>query len=134
MSNGYGRGYYGSAQIDRPRRSGNGWFKIAVVGGLGAVVWFWWRRPSGGPKYAEAPSPPSEHVEALSPPPRPPTEQEDLDHLARLRGFSSTKMYEDAMVASARELQASGAKVVFAPHLQHLEVRLEPDQYGHNPG
>jgi hypothetical protein len=36
----------------------------------------------------------------------------------------SMREYEDAIVASARQLQATGAKVVLAPHLAHLASRL----------
>lgn len=32
--------------------------------------------------------------------------------------------YEDAMVASARQLQATGNKVILAPHLAHLAPRI----------
>lgn len=37
---------------------------------------------------------------------------------------SSQQAYEDAVVASARQLQAAGAKVVLAPHLAHLAPRI----------
>jgi hypothetical protein len=37
---------------------------------------------------------------------------------------SSQQAYEDAVVASARQLQAAGAKVVLAPHLAHLALRI----------
>ncbi len=40
------------------------------------------------------------------------------------RGYPSLKEYEDAVVASARQLRDSGAKVVLAPHLAHLTSRL----------
>jgi len=36
----------------------------------------------------------------------------------------SQQAYEEAVLASARQLQATGAKVVFAPHLAHLAHRL----------
>lgn len=39
---------------------------------------------------------------------------------------SQQQAYEDAVVASARQLQATGAKVVMAPHLSHLTSRLSP--------
>lgn len=42
------------------------------------------------------------------------------------RSYGSAREYEDAVVASARQLQDSGAKVVLAPHLAHLASRLEP--------
>jgi hypothetical protein len=44
--------------------------------------------------------------------------------LVQARGYPSMKEYEDAIVASARQLQDSGAKVVLAPHLAHLATRL----------
>jgi hypothetical protein len=36
------------------------------------------------------------------------------------------KDYEDSVIKSAKQLQAAGAKVVLAPHLEHLAPRLEP--------
>jgi hypothetical protein len=42
------------------------------------------------------------------------------------RGYSSQQAYEDAVVASARQLQRDGATVTLAPHLQHLTSRLGP--------
>jgi len=36
----------------------------------------------------------------------------------------SQQAYEDAVVASARQLQATGTKVVLAPHLAHLASRI----------
>ena len=49
-----------------------------------------------------------------------------LEDDALLRGYSSTKDYEDSVVAIAKEIEATGTKVVFAPHLQHLAPRLGP--------
>jgi len=155
MSSGYGRGYYGERQLapKAPRR--RGWIKLAVVVGVGAVVWLMWPR-----KYAyayvpdvgsDAPKPP---VPPPFPPPEAPSQQlaqlgtpqqlqlgapqlgapqqlqlgaPQLDQLAiaQARGYSSQKAYEDAVVASARQLQETGAKVVLASHLQHLAPRLE---------
>jgi len=40
------------------------------------------------------------------------------------RSLASAREYEDAVVASARQLQDSGAKVVLAPHFAHLTPRL----------
>jgi hypothetical protein len=48
-----------------------------------------------------------------------------ITQIAGERGYPSQQAYEDAVVASARQLQASGAKVVLAPHLAHLAPRLE---------
>jgi hypothetical protein len=45
---------------------------------------------------------------------------------ARVRGFMSVKDYEDALIATSKELQASGAKITLAPHLQHLAPQLGP--------
>jgi hypothetical protein len=44
--------------------------------------------------------------------------------LSQSRGYPSMKEYEDAIVASARQLQDAGAKIVLAPHLAHLTSRL----------
>jgi len=43
---------------------------------------------------------------------------------ARARGFVSVSDYEDSVIATAKQLQATGAQVVLAPHLQHLAPRL----------
>ena len=110
---GYGRGYFGSEQLDRARqeRSGVGWFKVLAAAGLGAAVWFFWpRKGDGTPSTAETPPAP------LS--------DETLGHVARARGFSSAKAYEDALIASAQELRATDAKVEFPPYFQYLEKRV----------
>jgi hypothetical protein len=113
MSNGYGRGYYGENQLARPPRQGSGWTKVALVLGVGAVAWFLWPRRAVPAVLAEEPPPPS-------PPPG------ALDQVAQSRDYSSTRAYEDSVVASARQLQEAGARVVLAPHLAHLAPRLEP--------
>ncbi len=127
MSLGYGRGYYGSSQLARPpRRRGGGWAKLALVVGVGAVVWLMW------PKLEQQPWPGRDGDEPKPPPPPPPplegqpAQPAQPDQLAESRGYPSQRAYEDAVVASARQLQAAGAKVVLAPHLQHLASRLEP--------
>ena len=55
-------------------------------------------------------------------------EARGLSHGGEARGLSHSTMsqqaYEDAVVASARQLQATGAKVVLAPHLAHLASRI----------
>jgi hypothetical protein len=63
--------------------------------------------------------------------PAPPVSIEPLVHHAQVaqqlvqsRGYPSMREYEDAIVASARQLQDSGTKVVLAPHLAHLAPRL----------
>lgn len=152
MRVGYGRGYYGVGQLapQAPKRRGGGWIKIAVVVGVGAVVWYMWpRKPEyapglGGnePRPPAPPSPPLLEGSQSSPLPEgqlpstsftqvtqatQPThlaQLESLDQVAEARGYPSQKAYEDAVVASARQLQDAGAKVAFAPHLQHLTPRL----------
>ncbi len=114
MSAGYGRGYYGNAQLEQgTRRSRRGWI-VALVG-IGAAVWLMWPRSS------------SESAPDGKPDGKPkrPSTNEELEELARARGFSSAKLYEDALVSNARELQAAGADVVLAPHLRHLAPLLE---------
>lgn len=145
MSAGYGRGYYGVGQLaprsQRPRTSN--WVKIALVVGVGAVVWLMWPRSkphepeAGRGDWPPPPSPPP------PPPPLPPTPPESPLHLvvpttalvpaapqleqaALARGYPSQQAYEDAVVASARQLQHDGATVTLAPHLQHLAARLGP--------
>jgi hypothetical protein len=118
---GHGRGYYGGGQLaQRHSSSGGGWLTTAiVVAGLGAAAWFLWPRKKLAPGIApgnESPAPS---------PPAPPSHDELLEQVARSRGFSSAKTFEDSVVATARELQASGARVDLGPHLQHLAPRLE---------
>jgi hypothetical protein len=153
MSGGYGRGYYGAEQLapQPPKRRGGGWIKIAVVVGVGAVVWYMWpRKPKLYPFETAAPPPPLPPQQSMqqpqqsmmfpsSPPPwqvhapPPPTSQLALAPLAGyveskplepLRDYAEQKAYEDAVVANARQLQETGAKVVLAPHLQYLTSRL----------
>lgn len=148
MKVGYGRGYYGVGQLapkQPPQRRGGGWIKFAVVVGVGAVVWYMWPRkqseysPSPGldgrePKAPAPPAPPllEGQLPTLLTQPTQPTQPtqlaqlESLDQVAQSRGYPSQKVYEDAVVDSARQLQDAGAKVVFAPHLQHLAPRLLP--------
>jgi hypothetical protein len=165
MRTGYGRGYYGDGQLE-PRRRG-GWGKLALVVGVGAVIWLMWPR-SPKPEHAPGragdepqpfpPSPPPEPQQWLpsqqllpapsqqllpapsqQPLPAPSQQtlsqvaesrgypsQQTLSQVAESRGYPSQQEYEDAVVASARQLQTTGAKVVLAPHLAHLASRLTP--------
>lgn len=114
-----GRGCYGNPPPLPPGRS-SGWLKVIAVAGIGAVAW-WWVLPSIGlgakPRSQSHELPLPSHV----PPPPPP---HPLDAIARSRGFASAAEYEDALVATARELEASGAKVELGPYLAHLGPRL----------
>ncbi len=143
MNVGYGRGYYGVGQLaprpQRPRTSN--WAKIALVVGVGAIVWFMWPRsklydPEAGrvgdePKPPPPSLPPPLEGQLQLPPPStalvaeglPPPQ---LTQEAVARGFPSQQAYEDAVVASARQLRETGAMVMLAPHLQHLTARLGP--------
>jgi hypothetical protein len=157
---GYGRGYYGENQLAKdPPRRGSLWFKIALVVGAGAVIWYVWRRRSAaraaqlGPEFGLAggefpssqalPSPEWQRVQPqfvqpqlVAVPSQPtlptfPISIEPQAHHAQIAqplasSLPSMKEYEDAIVASARQLQATGAKVVLAPHLAHLASRLGP--------
>jgi hypothetical protein len=67
----------------------------------------------------QLPLPASQH------PPLPQQQPPQIAQIADERGYPSQQAYEDAVVASARQLQASGAKIVLAPHLAHLAPRLE---------
>jgi hypothetical protein len=49
-----------------------------------------------------------------------------LEADARARGFFTVKDYEDSVIKSIKQIQAAGAKVVLAPHLEHLAPKLEP--------
>lgn len=124
MRAGYGRGYYGEGQLAPRRSSGRGWFKVVAVVGVGAVVvWLLWPR-SKAPVALGLHEPPPAPPPAPALPLTPTVGNESLDQIARSRGFSSTKEYEDAVLEDARELRAAGAKVELGPQLQHLEPRL----------
>ena len=166
MSAGYGRGYYGSGQLEQREPKKRSWFTYVAVLGIGAAaVWLVYPRkkpmdgflPSGTPMPdpnaltiapsstlsiapASAPTIAPASVPAARQPlvdgtfhatalPAPTTAlgafQKQLEDDARARGFVMVKDYEDSVVTSAKQLQAAGAKVVLAPHLQHLASRLE---------
>ncbi len=153
MRSGYGRGYYGEGQLaPQPPRNGSGWVKLALVVGVGAAVWYLWPRkprfdydnesggggngaPGGdgnGPLPA-APLPPPLPFQGIAADSRVPFDQTQpllgypsVHQDAQSRGYPSHQAYEDAVVASARQLQDTGARVTFAPHLQHLTPRLGP--------
>lgn len=165
---GYGRGYYGTEQLDRrPRPRTSAWVKVALVVGVGAVVWLMWpRSKSYDPETArddepKAPPPPPPPTPSMGQP-LPPTAQQlpptgqlalpppsaagqlqlpplpnpfeglpalpppQLTQEAIARGYPSQQAYEDAVVATARQLQDTGARVTLAPHLQHLATRVGP--------
>jgi hypothetical protein len=154
VRSGYGRGYYGVGQLAQEAPRKKSWFTYVVVLGVGAAaVWFLWPRnkaaPDFGPvgKEPERPIPPTSVSEVsmqiaapqavplaqLAPaqlPPGPPAAPtgaflKQLEDDARARHFLTVKDYEDSVVRSAKQLQAAGAKVVLAPHLQHLAPQLE---------
>lgn len=149
---GYGRGYYGAGQLAPsapPRR--RSWFTIVAVLGVGAAaVWFLWPRGSTpdfkyGGKEPEPPTPPSPLTPSTLHSTIAPALQitvtsapatvtsaplvvgaflKQLEDDALLRGYPSVKEYEDSVIAIAKQLEATGAKVMLAPHLQHLAPRL----------
>lgn len=118
MTSGYGRGYYGADQLAHtsspvPPR-GSVWIKLGVILGAGAVVWYLWPRgPKNIPETEQGSAEEKSPVQA----PSPSLEGLALHQGARLRGYPSQAAYEDAVVASARDLQDAGAQVAFAPHL-----------------
>ena len=131
---GYGRGYYGDAQLDtsKPAR-GRNWFTVVAVVGLGAAtVWLLWPRSSPGVGHARYPqanpeaSPPSPSSPITAIPPPFGAIQKQLQDDALARGFATVEAYEDSVVASAKGLQDAGVKVMLAPVLQHLAPRLTP--------
>ena len=147
MRSGYGRGYYGAGQLARrtPRR--RSWFTVVAVVGVGAaVVWLLWPRKVAydfGPVGKEPERPTPTPAPAPAPPSSPQISAIDttgsalmtgatgaflkqLEDDARSRGFLSVKDYEDSVIASTKQLQAAGTKVMLAPHLQHLGPKLEP--------
>ena len=126
MSAGYGRGFYGDGQLDKPRKSGS-WIKsVAIVGVGGAALWYFWPRIKGAVMGARAGGGVPATVPTIATLPHLPgglpqlPGVSELELMALARGFSSAKAYEDAVVASARELQATGAQVTLPPQLQHL--------------
>jgi hypothetical protein len=134
---GYGRGYYGDAQLDTSKpKKGRSWFTVVAVVGVGAgVVWLFWPRstppgysPGGGQgRYPDPPppsTPPASPMVAVPPPTG--ALQKQLQEDALARGFATVEAYEDSVVASAKGLQDAGAQVVLAPNLQHLAKRLLP--------
>lgn len=149
MSVGYGRGYYGDGQLARTPRK-RSWFTIVAVLGVGAtVVWLLWPNKVASNfgsvgKGSQAPTP--------TPPPTPTTSPlvvinnttsaplanvpattaapfgamlKQLEDDAHAHGFLAVKDYEDSVISTAKQLQTTGAKVVLAPHLQHLASQLE---------
>jgi len=149
MSAGYGRGYYGAGQLARAPRK-RSWFTIVAVLGVGAaVVWLLWPRKAAydlsGSKEPEHPTPSPMPTSPAAPlvvintasaplatvatgststPLASGAFLKQLEDDARARNFVSVKDYEDSVIASAKQLQAAGAKVVLAPHLQHLAPQL----------
>jgi hypothetical protein len=129
LREGYGRGYYGEGQLARtPQPRGSGWFKVALVLGVGgAAAWyFWWRKPKlelplgTGIQLAQEKTLvfdaiPSSHAIPSS-----------SHAVAASRGFPSQQEYEDGIVAMAKHLQDTGAKIELAPHFTHLAPRIAP--------
>lgn len=154
MKTGYGRGYYGNAQLapSAPQRRTR-WFTVAaVVGVAGAAAWFLWPRGSsagpelsggggGGGKDPDPPTPPlpsppgmaqpaiASAAPSATPPPGAPVTAtggfaKQVEDDARARGFALPSDYEDSVVETAKQLKAAGAEVSLPPHLQHLASRL----------
>jgi hypothetical protein len=119
MSVGHGRGFYGGAQLDRePKRKSGLWWKIAVVAGVGAVVWYVLPRKKiaeVAPPLAPQPPAPSLPVAQLQLVLASPPASSALDQLAQQRGFASAREYEEAVLGSIRELEAAGAKIMAPP-------------------
>lgn len=113
--NGHGRGYYGGDQLDQ-QGAGTGWLKIAAVVAGGIALWYWWPRKRVVIVPVETTQP------ALAAPPPAPQE---LEQIARSRGFSSVKDYEDSVLAITRDLKLTGARIELPPHLQYLMPRVE---------
>lgn len=138
-----------------PRRKRSWFTVVAVVGVGAAVVWFMWPRNKAMPDFSSinkeperlipptstdampmqlAPAQPVQFAQlppvqpALAQlPPGPPTGAflKQLEDEARARHFVTVKDYEDSVIRSAKQLQTAGAKVMLAPHLQHLAPQLE---------
>ena len=147
---GYGRGYYGEAQLQTTKSKPRSWFTIVAVVGLGAAtVWLLWPRSSPSPglgRYPQSPQPqpqPQPQAQLASaasvvaiPPPAgalqkqiPPLAgalQKQLQDDAMARGFATVEAYENSLIASVKGLQDAGVQVMLAPNLQHLAPKLLP--------
>ena len=137
MSAGYGRGYYGDGQLAHGPQRKRSWFTIAAVLGVGATAaWLLWPRKVH-PIFIPVDKEPTRPMSSASPlvvinttsaPLATPAPfgglLKQLEDDARAGGFLSVKDYEDSVVATAKQLQATGAKVILAPHLQHLASQL----------
>ena len=135
---GFGRGYYGGAQLETTKPKPRSWFKIVAVVGLGAAtVWILLPRsrsrpPDGSrgqhPEPPQSPQPQQSQPAAAAPivaiPPPSGALQKQLQDDAMARGFATIEAYENSVVASAKGLQDVGAEVMLAPNLQHLAPRL----------
>ncbi len=135
MRAGHGRGYYGEGQLEQRASRGRNWFTIVAVLGVGAtVVWLLWpRRAASDFGYGSTDpvswTPPAPITATVTTDVSPPTSAtgaflKQVEDDARSRGFLEVKDYEDSVVASAKQLQAAGATVMLAPHLQHLVPQL----------
>ena len=144
MSAGYGRGYYGSEQLAKPPKK-RSWFTwVAVLGAGAGVVWLLWPKKSpyasmpGFKDFDRTPAPTAAtngtplvviNNTSAAPTAAPAPMgafMKQLEEDARAHGFTDVKNYEDSVVATAKELQTTGAKVILAPHLQHLASQLGP--------
>ena len=140
---GYGRGYYGEAQLETTKSKPRSWFTIVAVVGLGAAtVWLLWPRSSshspgnGIGRYPQAPpqpqpqpqpqlqSQPAAAAPIVALPPPSGALQKQLQDDAMARGFATVEAYENSVIASAKGLQDAGAQVMLAPNLQHLAPKL----------
>lgn len=124
MKEGYGRGYYGEGQLAQPPRRGSRWFKVALVlgvGGAAAAWYFWWRKPKLELPLGTNLQLAHEKMFLLDALPVSTTKE-----ISASRGFPSQQEYEDGIVAMAKHLQDTGARVELAPHLAHLSPRISP--------
>lgn len=145
MSAGYGRGYYGAEQLARAPRKRSWLIPVAVLGVGATVVWLLWPRkgaPDFGPinkepltqSQPQTQSAPLVVINTTATPSSVPVTPvatsatgaflKQLEDDARAHGFIAVKDYEDSVVATAKQLQGTGARVVLAPHLQHLAPQL----------
>lgn len=87
-----------------------GWKPVLIIAGIAVAIY--------------ALSPGARHYyKHRELPPHP--DDVELEKIAHARGFSSVREYEEAVIASARELQKKGASVSLGSHLEYLEHDLK---------
>ena len=99
------RGEYASAS----KGGGAGWKPLLVLGAVAAGLYL--VSPGGREWLARGKLPP-------------PSPEDELDSIARERGFANAEEYERAVAGVVRGLRAEGFTVVETPNVPHIAERL----------